>query len=104
MDKEELRSLAENFERVAARYLLDPDVAGLCSSLESLLMQARQGLIDEPVRQVPGEHYFQEGLLSGYSDLEEAYSKLKLRLVTDSEQYDDLLRWAEDRRRRLFGK
>ena len=104
MDQQKIRQLAVEFETVASKYGYDPSVDMLMKSMEEIVENAKSGSITDVIEYVPGSYYFQEKGLSKYSDLESSYSKLKLALITEKKQYDDLKEWAEKRKRELFGK
>lgn len=104
MNQQKVRQLAEEFESAAHKYGSDSNVNKLLDALNELLLKAKAGSITTVIDHVPGEYYFQEGELSKYTDLEAAYSKLKLVLVTEEKQYDDLKAWAEKRKQALFDK
>lgn len=104
MDQQKIKQLAEELESIAHKYLSDSNVNNLLNALKELLSKAKTGLITDVIDHVPGEIYFQEGELSKYSDLEIAYSKFKLTLVTEDKQYNDLKAWAEKRKLALFDK
>lgn len=104
MDRKNVKRLAEEFESVAKKYESDCRVHDLHSALEDLLSRAKAGSIVKYVDHVPGEYFFQEGDLSKYADLEAAYSKLKMALITEDKQYDELRAWAEKRKRDIFDK
>ena len=104
MDKQKVKQLAEELELVAHKYSFDSNVGDLLSALKELLSNAKAGSITGVVDHVPGEYYFQEGELSKYADLEAAYSKFKMTLVTEDKQYNNLKAWAEKRKKELFDK
>jgi hypothetical protein len=104
MDQQKVKKLAEEFESVAHKYGADSHVDKLLGALKELLLKAKAGSITAVIEHVPGEYFFQEGELSMYTDLEAAYSKLKLALVTEDKKYNDLKAWAEKRKQELFDK
>lgn len=104
MSKPRVKQLAEDFESIAHKYASDPNVDKLLKSLKEVLSNAKAGSVTTVMDHVPGEYFFQEGDLSKYADLEIAYSKLKLALITEDEQHDDLISWAEKRKQELFDK
>lgn len=98
----QLAELAEEFELVAEMYSSDINVRALLKALESLLSRAKNGQITGVINYVPGAYFFQEKDLSKYPDLEVAHSKFYLALTIENDRYDELIAWAEKRKKQLF--
>ncbi|MEJ2046385.1 MAG: hypothetical protein P8X74_23840 [Reinekea sp.] len=104
MDKQKVKQLAEELEFIAGKCASDSNVNDFLNSLKEVLSNAKSESIKVVIDHVPGEYFFQEGDLSKHADLEIAYSKFKLALLTEDKQYDDLKAWAEKRKQQLFDK
>jgi hypothetical protein len=104
MNQDRVKRLACEFELVANSYAYDPNVAKLIGALGKIISNAKSGSITSTVDHVPGEYFFQEGDLSKYKDLEASYSRLKLALIAEDDQYDDIKKWAEERINNLIDK
>lgn len=104
INQDRVKRLASEFELVASGYACDPNVVKLLGALEEIISNAKSGSITSTVDHVPGEYFFQECDLSKYKDFEASYSRLKLALIAEDDQYDDMKKWAEERRQNLLDK
>ncbi len=105
MDRERIKGLAEQFERVAQLHAGDSEVSALQGSLAELINASKKGELKHKVSRVPGAHFFSEGGLAQYADLESAYAKFKIALVMGDEKKEQEMRdWAEKRKQALFSK
>jgi len=104
MNQSKIKDLAILLEKSAIKYNQDDDVKKLMYSLEELIDHAKNMKITRPVDYVPGDYFFTEKNCSSYPDLEKSYSKFKLQITMEEEQYDDLIKWAENQKEELHKK
>lgn len=93
-----LKELAINLESVAKKYSLqDEEAKKLLESLEGMIYRAKNGMKIGTEERVPGFHWFSEGGLSQYRDLEKAYSQFSIFVAAGTnEQYEKMLKAIDD--------
>ena len=92
-DSIKLRQLAIELEHTALRYALqNQEVQKRLNSLKDIIERAKTLERIDSEERIPGQHWFSEGELSKYPDLENAYACFSIFIAAGSlENYERLL-------------
>ena len=94
MNQDELRKAAEHFERIATRMSATVPLAGsMLRGMHSIITRVKEGKVTSPMemRDIPYGYMQANGGMRPYSELENAYSALSLKLCDI--KVPDQLRW-----------
>tara|TARA_R110001599_G_scaffold343537_1_gene566208 strand:+ start:57 stop:383 length:327 start_codon:yes stop_codon:yes gene_type:complete len=103
MNSEFTRKSALDLEAILKKYESShEDSRTVLNGLQSLIDDAKNGEVIIPTF-VPFGYAITEGLIKLPQDAEAAYSKFSLLLTHGEEKYKDLIKWAEERKQKIFG-
>ena len=103
MKPETVKKYAKDLEGKLVNYARhDKEAKVLYDSLRNIIDLAKSGKIHDVVDDIPGRHWFSEGDLSKYPDLENSYAKFKLEItLEESQESKNFDAWAEQRMKEL---
>lgn len=98
------RAAAIELETILKNYAVDhADSRTVLYGLQPLIDTAKNGEFNSPIS-VPFGYALLEGLIILPKDADAAYSKFSLLLELGEERYFELIKWANEQKRKIFDK